>query len=87
MHNMPCSVTDDGREFEPPTTEREPACDDDTRRCIVCQKLCAESDTCSPECESEYREGIRERARDAARESFEAGLHGVASAICKGVGL
>lgn len=43
---------------------------DDCRRCIVCQALCAEGDTCSPECESEYRTGIREQAADAVRERF-----------------
>lgn len=50
---------------------------DDTRRCIVCQRLCAEGDTCSPECESEYRTGIREQARDAAREQFTAVINDV----------
>lgn len=85
MNNLPAYLHTPDRESSPPDhdiREPEPACDDDCRRCIVCQALCDEGDTCSPECESEYRTGIREHARDAARESLEAGLSGVAGAIC-----
>ena len=79
MNRLPAYLFTPDREdeFEPPVTEREPACDDDCRRCIVCQALCDEGDTCSPECESEYRTGIREQARDAAREQFTAVINDV----------
>ena len=80
MNRLPAYLYTPDRESSPPDhdiREPEPACDDDTRRCIVCQRLCAEGDTCSPECESEYRTGIREQARDAAREQFTAVINDV----------
>lgn len=73
MNNLPAYLYTPDRESSPPDhdiREPEPACDDDCRRCIVCQRLCAEGDTCSPECAAEYMEGIREQSRDAVRERF-----------------
>jgi hypothetical protein len=57
---------------------------DDCRRCIVCQALCDEGDTCSPECESEYRTGIREQAADAVRDDLRAAMSDVIAASLRG---
>jgi len=88
MNNLPAYLHTPDREdeFEPPVTEREPACDDDTIRCLGCEMLIAGGEFC-PDCEREYRAAIREQARDAARESFDAGLYGVTDAICRRAGL
>lgn len=80
MNNLPAYLFTPDREdeFEPPTVpERE----DDECRCAECGVLIGCGEFCEVH-EAEYRAAIREQARDAARESLEAGLSGVAGAIC-----
>lgn len=87
MNNLPAYLYTPDRESSPPDhdiREPEPTCDDDCRRCIVCQALCAEGDTCSPECESEYRTGIREQAADAVRDDLRAAMSDVIAASLRG---